>query len=193
MSKYPFANSSLQLHEISTYIWYDVSITVQSKKILGYLSTNLDFPRSNRSHLKGSCRVDKQKLYSVEFCQQLMYEIKKWNHNNLPIFFFFLFDGGSISWWFAPHPTPWRHLSLPPFSFLKFWKNNCIQKEINISKLLNMFHFSCQTSQHYQKKSSCLERKKTTLCLQLSPMTHRVSCEGNIHTFILSIYHLLSQ
>ena len=95
-----------------------------------------------------------------------MYEIKKWNHNNLPIIIlFFLFDGGSISWWFAPYPTPWRHLSLPPFSFSKFWKNNCLQKEINISKFLNMFHFSCQTSQHYQRKSSCLEQKKTTLCL----------------------------
>ena len=128
-----------------------------------------------------------------------MYEIKKWNHNNLPIIIlFFLFDGGSISWWFAPHPTPWRHLSLPPLSFLKFWKNNCIQKEINISKLLNMFHFSWQTSQHYQRKSSCLEqkkkkKKKNYFCLQLSPMTCRVSCEVNIHTFILSIYHLLNQ
>ena len=99
-----------------------------------------------------------------------MYEIKKWNHNNVPIIilFFFLMVA-PLANDLPLHPTPWRHLSLPPFSFSKFWKNNCIRKEINISKLLNMFHFSCQSSQHYQRKSSCLNRKKLLFACNCPP------------------------
>ena len=47
-----------------------------------------------------------------------MYEMEKWNHNNLPIIIIF-FNRGSIKWRFTPHLHPQGRFIFSPFLFLK--------------------------------------------------------------------------